>query len=215
MAKLRIAVDGPAGAGKSTVAKKIAKFKNLTYIDTGAMYRALTLKLLKNNISLDDITLIESILKNTDIDIIEGSIYLDKKNVDQEIRTPEVNENVSKIAAIPCVRERLVKLQRKIADNNDVIMDGRDIGTKVLPNAEYKFFITASIEERSKRRYKELIENGYESSLDEVIKKISERDKKDSERKIDPLKKSKDAILIDTTGKNIEEVLSLILEKLK
>ncbi|WIF94715.1 (d)CMP kinase [Caminicella sporogenes] len=211
MANLSIAIDGPAGAGKSTIAKKIALLKNLVYIDTGAMYRAFTLKLINKNIPLDNYDLIKEVLKDTEIDIVDGKIYLDNVNVSSEIRKPIINKNVSQIASIPFVREFLVKLQRKIAENNNVIMDGRDIGTKVLPYAKYKFFLTASIEERAKRRYKELKEKGYKCSLKDVIGEIANRDKMDSERKVDPLKKADDAILIDTTGKTIEEVINEIL----
>ncbi|RKD27707.1 cytidylate kinase [Caminicella sporogenes DSM 14501] len=211
MANLSIAIDGPAGAGKSTIAKKIALLKNLVYIDTGAMYRAFTLKLINKNIPLDNYDLIKEVLKDTEIDIVDGKIYLDNVNVSSEIRKPIINKNVSQIASIPFVREFLVKLQRKIAENNNVIMDGRDIGTKVLPDAKYKFFLTASIEERAKRRYKELKEKGYKCSLKDVIDEIANRDKMDSERKVDPLKKADDAILIDTTGKTIEKVINEIL----
>jgi cytidylate kinase len=213
--KISIAIDGPAGAGKSTLAKKIANLKNLLYIDTGAMYRAVTLKLLRENVPLDNYELVKRVLDNTIIEIINGSIFLDNVNVDKEIRTPKVNENVSKVAALPFVRETLVKLQRKIADKNNVVMDGRDIGTKVLPNAEYKFFITASIEERARRRYEELKKNGYHCSFNDIVKKIAERDKMDSERKLDPLKKADDAVIIDTTNKNIDEVINIILGKIE
>lgn len=212
VSNISIAIDGPAGAGKSTIAKRIAKIKNLVYIDTGAMYRAFTLKLINNNIPLDNYDLIKKVLENTKIDIIDGSIYLDEKNVDDEIRKPDVNKNVSKVAAIPFVRQALVKLQREIAEKNNVVMDGRDIGTRVLPNAKYKIFLTASIEERARRRYKELKEKGYECLLSDVINEIANRDKMDSERKFDPLKKADDAVLVDTTGKNIEEVVNDILE---
>lgn len=209
---ISIAIDGPAGAGKSTIAKKIAQIKNLLYIDTGAMYRAITLKLLNENISFDSKKIIEEVLKRTKIEFVDGSIFLDEANVDKEIREPKINENVSKIAALPFVRETLVKLQREIAEMNNVIMDGRDIGTRVLPNAKYKIFLTASIDERAERRFKELRAKGYECDYNEIANEIANRDKMDSERALDPLKKAEDAILVDTTGKNINEVIDIILD---
>ncbi len=215
MKNLAIAIDGPAGAGKSTIAKKISKIKNLTYIDTGAMYRAFTLKLLKGNIPFNDDNSIIEVLKNTKIEIHNNSIFLDGEKVDKEIRSPIVSENVSKIAALPYVRRELVKKQQEIAKYNNVIMDGRDIGTKVLPDAKYKFYLTADIKERAKRRYEELIQKGYKCSLEDIIKELSQRDKLDSERKHDPLKKADDAILIDTTGKSIEDVIEDILTIIK
>ncbi len=215
MAKVTIAIDGPAGAGKSTIAKRIAELKNLLYIDTGAMYRAITLKLLNNNVAIHDKDRIKTILENTKIEFIEGSIFLDDIRVDDEIREPRVNENVSEVAAIPLIRETLVGLQRKIAENNNVVMDGRDIGTRVLPDAKYKFFLTASIGERAERRYEELVKKGYGCNYEEVVKEITKRDKIDSERVLDPLQKAEDAILVDTTGKNIAEVIDIIMDEMK
>lgn len=212
--KVSIAIDGPAGAGKSTIAKRIAEVKKILYIDTGAMYRAITLKLLNNNISLEDNNMIIHILESTSIEFQEGSIYLDGINVDEDIRRPNINENVSEVAAIPCVRKALVDIQRKIAEISSVIMDGRDIGTRVLPKSKYKFFLTASVEERAKRRYIELKDKGYELSYEDVVLEISKRDKIDSERKVDPLKKAEDAILVDTTGKTIDEVVDNIIKKI-
>lgn len=211
MNKIAIAIDGPAGAGKSTIAKEIANINNLLYIDTGAMYRAATLKLLNSNISFDDKEKIEKILKNTKIEFSNGNIILDDINVNEEIREPRINESVSKVAAMPFIREILVSLQRGIAKDNNVIMDGRDIGTRVLPDAKYKFFLTASIGERAERRYKELIEKGYQCSYEETVDEIAHRDKLDSERTVDPLRKAEDAIIIDTTGKSINEVIDIIL----
>ncbi|MCG8538727.1 MAG: (d)CMP kinase [Clostridia bacterium] len=215
MAKVTIAIDGPAGAGKSTIAKRIAELKNLLYIDTGAMYRAITLKLLNNNVAIHDKDRIKTILENTNIEFIEGSIFLDDIRVDDEIREPRINENVSEVSAIPLIRETLVGLQRKIAENNNVVMDGRDIGTRVLPDAKYKFFLTASIGERAERRYEELVKKGYGCNYEEVVKEITKRDKIDSERVLDPLQKAEDAILVDTTGKNIAEVIDIIMDEMK
>lgn len=214
MSKVSVAIDGPAGAGKSTIAKRIADEKKILYIDTGAMYRAITLKLLDNKIDPADKEKVDETLENTKIQFLDGNIYLDDANVNQEIRSPRINENVSKVAAMQSVRKALVMLQRKIAENNSVIMDGRDIGTRVLPDAKFKFFLTASIEERAKRRYIELKENGYEYSYEDVVEEIIKRDKMDTERELDPLKMAEDAILVDTTGKNIDEVIEIIISKI-
>ncbi len=211
MNNLSIAIDGPAGAGKSTIARQIAEILNLIYIDTGAMYRAFTLKILTDNISLRDSNLIRKTLENTKIDIINTSVYLDKVKVDKEIRSPKINSMVSEVATLPFVRQVLVKMQQAIAKDNNVIMDGRDIGTRVLPNANFKFFITASIEERAKRRYKELIEKGYNCTIDDIISELSQRDRIDSQRSMDPLKKADDATVIDTTDKTIDDVINYIL----
>jgi len=212
MKNLTIAVDGPAGSGKSTISKKIARELNIVYIDTGAMYRALTLKILKNGISLFDKKELSETLENTTIDFRDNQIYLDGEKVDEEIRDNRINTNVSEVAKIKEVREKLVEIQRNIARNKSVIMDGRDIGSFVLPDASYKFYITASIEERGYRRYKELKEKGYDVDLELVIDEIRERDRIDSTREISPLVKCDDAIEIDTTDKTIEEVVSEILE---
>lgn len=212
MKNLTIAVDGPAGSGKSTISKKIARELNIVYIDTGAMYRALTLKILKNGISLFDKKELSETLENTTIDFRDNQIYLDGEKVDEEIRDNRINTNVSEVAKIKEVREKLVEIQRNIARNKSVIMDGRDIGSFVLPDASYKFYITASIEERGYRRYKELKEKGYDVDLELVIEEIRERDRIDSTREISPLVKCDDAIEIDTTDKTIEEVVSEILE---
>lgn len=213
---ISIAIDGPAGAGKSTISKLVAKKLNIEYIDTGAMYRAFTLKLLEKKIDLTDEFKILEELKNTSIDFIDGHIYLDSKIVDKQIRDNIVSKNVSNIAKIKEVREGMIKLQRKIAEGKDIIMDGRDIGTVVLPNAKFKFFIIASIEERAKRRYKDLIKKEEKNiSLEKVKKEIEKRDKIDSTRAIAPLKKSVDAIKIDTTNKSIDECVKLIVDIVK
>ncbi|MEY8303105.1 (d)CMP kinase [Anaerosalibacter bizertensis] len=210
---ISIAIDGPAGAGKSTISKLVAKKLNIEYVDTGAMYRAFTLKLLEEKIDLTDEFKILEELKNTSIDFIDGHIYLDSKIVDKQIRDNIVSQNVSNIAKIKEVREGMIKLQRKIAEGKDIIMDGRDIGTVVLPNAKFKFFIIASIEERAKRRYKDLIKKEEKNiSLEKVKKEIEKRDKIDSTRAIAPLKKSVDAIEIDTTNKSVNECVKLIVD---
>lgn len=212
MKNLTIAVDGPAGSGKSTISKKIAKKLNIVYIDTGAMYRALTLKILRNNISLYDKTELCKTLQNTSIDFRDNHIFLDGEKVDEEIRDNKISTNVSDVAKIKEVREKLVEIQRDIARNKSVIMDGRDIGSFVLPDANYKFYITASIEERGYRRYKELKEKGYNANLNIIIDEIRERDRIDSTREFAPLVKCADAIEIDTTDKTIEEVVTEMLE---
>ncbi len=211
MLKISIALDGPAGAGKSTIAKMIAKLKNLLYIDTGAMYRAVTLKIINLGISDGDITQIEEMLLNTIIDMVDEDIYLDGAKVTDNIRNPEVTKRVSSIAKIPRVRKRMVQLQREMAVKHNIIMDGRDIGTNVLPNATFKFFLTASLEERAKRRFEEMVKSGYDVTLGEIMFEIQNRDKVDSERDIDPLQKADDAKTIDTTNKDIDTVIKEIV----
>ncbi len=210
--RLIIAVDGPAGAGKSTIAKRVAQILNIEYIDTGAMYRALTLKVIKSNIGIDNIEEIIKLMESTTIEFINNHIYLDGKNVDKEIRENIISKNVSYIAKIKEVRLMMIKLQRQIAESTNLIMDGRDIGTIVLPHANYKFFVTASVEERARRRYIELTEEGKENiTYEQVLEEIKIRDKIDSTREIAPLKKSPDAYVIDTTNKTIEESVNEII----
>ena len=215
MKNLVIAVDGPAGAGKSTIAKIVADKLNINYIDTGAMYRAITYKVLTNNIDINDENAIVEVAKNSDIDFKDNNIYLDGKILKEEIRTPQVSHNVSNIAQIKDVRHLMVDVQRDIGNKSSVILDGRDIGSYVFPNADYKFYLVASPEERGERRYKELIKKGYETTLDEVINDVIRRDKIDSNREFAPLVKAKDAIEIDTTGKNIDNVVESVISKIK
>ena len=215
MKNISIAIDGPAGAGKSTIAKIIAKKLNIDYIDTGAMYRAFTLKLIKNNIDLEDLKTISSVLNNTSIDFNDNHIYLDGSIVDDEIRSNQISNRVSIVAKIEEVRERLVQLQKDIAKNKDIIMDGRDIGTSVLPNSKYKFFLTASVEERALRRFNELKTNSDTVELETIKKEIEKRDEIDKTREISPLIKSHDAIEIDTTNKSINDVVDIILSVVK
>ena len=210
-----IAIDGTAGAGKSTVAKLIAKKLNIDYIDTGAMYRAFTFKLINNKVDLNDIEKVIEILKTTSIDFKDNHIYLDHTIVDEEIRENNISNNVSKIATIKEVRERLVELQREIASNKSTVMDGRDIGSTVLKNAKYKLFLTASVNERASRRYEELKLKDSTISLDSVKEDIIKRDTMDSTREISPLVKCYDAIEIDTTDENIDETVERILEIIK
>ena len=211
MENIIIAVDGPAGAGKSTIAKRL----NINYIDTGAMYRAVTLKCLQNNVDVKDENAVIEMAKKTSIDFRDNNIYLDSKIVNDEIRTLEVSKNVSDVAKIKEVRYLMVDLQREIGKNNAVILDGRDIGSYVFPNADYKFFLVATPEERGKRRYIELKEKGYDGTLEDIINDIIRRDEIDSNREFAPLVKAEGAIEIDTTGKDIDQVVDLVLQKIK
>ena len=205
-----IAIDGPAGSGKSTIAKLIAEDLGLVYLDTGAMYRLVTLKALNEGI-LGNLDKIVKMLDDLRIDIKKNEFYLDDTNVSEEIRKPIVSENVSDIAVIREVREKMVDLQRKFSESKNVILDGRDIGTVVFPNADVKIFLIADAKERANRRYKELVSKGENVKTEEIYENILKRDKIDSTRKESPLKKANDAIEVDTTSKNIEEVKNEIL----
>ena len=205
-----IAIDGPAGSGKSTIAKLIAEDLGLVYLDTGAMYRLVTLKTLNDGI-LGNLDKIIKMLDNLNIDIKENGFYLDDIDVSEEIRKPIVSENVSDIAAIREVREKMVDLQRKFSESKNVILDGRDIGTVVFPNADVKIFLVADAKERANRRYKELVAKGENVRIEEIYENILKRDEIDSTRKESPLKKADNAIEVDTTSKNIEEVKNEIL----
>ena len=206
-----IAIDGPAGSGKSTISKLLTKELGFVYLDTGAMYRLFTLKILKEKISFSDSDKINELLEKLNINIENDRFYLDEKDVSEDIRKPDVAENVSKTAAIKEVREKMVNLQREFSKSKDVILDGRDIGTVVFPNADLKIFLVADPKERAERRFKELLSKGENISLDDIYENILKRDRLDSTREISPLKKANDAIEVDTTGKNIEEVKNLIL----
>ena len=214
MKNLVIAVDGPAGAGKSTIAKIIADKLNINYIDTGAMYRAVTYKVLQNNIDTTDEQAIIEVAKASEIDFKDNNIYLNGEILKDEIRTMEVSNNVSNVAKIKEVRYLMVDVQRNIGKVSSVILDGRDIGSYVFPNADYKFFLVATPEERGKRRYKELVNKGYDVNLEEIISDIIKRDEIDSNREFAPLVKADDAIEIDTTGKSINEVVQSVLSKI-
>ena len=207
-----IAIDGPGGAGKSTIAKLLAEKLNYLHLDTGAMYRAVTLAALRKNISFDEEEELVDLAKKINISFNEqGDIFLNDENISEEIRTAKVNNHVSQTAAIQGVREVLVEKQQQLAQKNKVVMDGRDITTVVLPTAEYKFYLTASLEERAKRRFEEVKNKNEDINFEEVKKSIARRDKLDSEREHSPLKKAEDAILIDTTDLSISEVLKKMI----
>jgi CMP/dCMP kinase len=213
--KLSIAIDGPAAAGKSTVAKIVAEKLSYIYIDTGAMYRALTYKTIKNGINLElDHSLIE-VLLSTEIQLLPSEngqmVFLDGQNVTNEIRSSEVTNTVSIVAKHKLVREEMVRRQKAFAKEGGVVMDGRDIGTHVLPNAEVKVFLLASVAERAIRRHEENLQKGFSSDLEKLKEEISLRDKIDSEREIAPLKKAEDAVEIDTTSLTIPEVVEKIM----
>lgn len=213
---IAIAIDGPAGAGKSTLARRLAKHKGFIYVDTGALYRAVGLKMLRNNISCDNLKAVEELLASTELDIrfVDGEqvVMLDNENVNGFIRTPEVSMMASDCSALPVVRAFLLDMQRGLAKRNSVVMDGRDIGTVVLPDARVKIFLTASPLARAKRRFKELIEKGQSVKLDEVLKDIEQRDYNDSHRDIAPLKQADDAALVDTTELDLEQSFLLLLK---
>ncbi|NLM44429.1 MAG: (d)CMP kinase [Clostridiales bacterium] len=205
-----IAIDGPAGAGKSTVAKLLSKKIGFTYIDSGALFRAITLKVLKLGIDINDINSIIKHAENSKIDFINNSIYLDGIDVSKDIRDDIINKNVSYIAMIPEIRKIIVNIQRKIAKNKNVVVDGRDIGTTVFPDAFIKFYLTASVDERARRRYNQYSDKT-KYSIEDIKNQIIHRDYIDSNRESSPLKQADDAILIDTTGKNIDEVVEEML----
>jgi CMP/dCMP kinase len=212
---ISIAIDGPAAAGKSTVAKIVAEKFSYIYIDTGAMYRAITYKAQMANINLEDEGALFQLLINTKIELFPGEngqlVYIDGKDVTNEIRSSDVTNYVSIVAKHKLIREEMVKRQQEFAVNGGVVMDGRDIGTFVLPNAEVKVFLLASVEERAQRRHLENIQKGYPSDLEKLKEEIAVRDKIDSEREIAPLRKAKDAIEIDTTSLSIHDVVDKIV----
>ncbi len=215
-----IAIDGPAGAGKSTVAKKLAQRMGFLYIDTGAMYRCLALKALDQGVAISDTAKIIALAKGVSIDLInnpDGSlkVLLDGKDVSEAIRKPRVTEVVSDVAKIKEVRQIMVELQRRMGVSKDSVMDGRDIGTVVFPNAQKKFYIDARFEERANRRYKEHKGLGNQASLEDVKNDLHNRDTIDSTREFSPLKKADDAIYVDTTDMSIEEVVAYLVDKVK
>ncbi len=216
---ISIAVDGPAGAGKSTVSKGVAKELGFIYVDTGALYRTLGLGMLRNNINTSDEKEIANYLKTVNVDIkyvnSEQKVFLNGEDVSDFIRTNEISMLASKISAKPVVRAFLLELQRDLARKNNVIMDGRDIGTVVLPNATLKIFLTADAEDRANRRYKELIARGEKVEFSEILADVNKRDYDDMHREIAPLKQAEDALLLDTTGNNLEQSIELLKKVIK
>ena len=209
----RIAIDGPSGAGKSTIAKAVAKALDIDYIDTGAMYRAIGYKMDRDGVPFDaDDPALAAMLENTDIDFAGGDIILDGEVVNDVIRTPEISMLASQCSALAPVREKLVEIQRGMGMRKSVIMDGRDIGTNVLKDAEFKIYLTASAEERASRRFKELQEKGETQTYEEVLADIKQRDYNDMTRELNPLRKAEDAIEVDTTGIGIDEVVDTVLD---
>ena len=211
----RIAIDGPSGAGKSTIAKAVAKALDIDYIDTGAMYRAIGYKMDKGGIPFEESAALDAMLESTDIDFVSGDIILDGEVVNSLIRTPEVSMLASQCSQLASVRTKLVEIQRGMGQKKSIIMDGRDIGTNVLKDAEYKIYLTASAEERASRRFKELQEKGENQTYEEVLEDIKQRDYNDMNRELNPLRKADDAIEVDTTGMNIDEVVAAVLDIVK
>jgi len=211
---INIAIDGPAGAGKSTLARAVAKRLGYIYVDTGALYRAVGLYVMEQGIDIYDAAAISAVLPMMEVDLKyvngEQRVYLCGENVSGAIRTPEVSKAASAVSALVAVRQHLFELQQNMAENNDVVMDGRDIGTLILPNAQVKIFLTASPEERARRRYNELVEKGMDIEYEVVLEEVNQRDYNDSHRDVAPLKPAEDSLIVDTTGLNLEESEELL-----
>lgn len=208
--KIRIAIDGPSGAGKSTIAKAVARELSIDYVDTGAMYRAVGLKMTRLGMPMEESDALQKMLDETEIDFSHGDVLLDGQVVSDLIRTPEMSMAASACSAFAMVRKKLVQLQQKMGQEKSIIMDGRDICEVVLPDAEFKYYLTASAEERARRRTAELIEKGENASFDQVLADIRTRDYNDSHRAVTPLRKAEDAVEIDSTAMTIDEVVSYI-----
>lgn len=214
-----IAIDGEAGTGKSTLAKNIAKKYNIVYMDTGAMYRCVTLDMLNKGISMDDTKKIQQMLDNIKIEIEnnngEDRFILNGEDVTKKIREKNVNDNVSQVSHIPVVRERMVELQRRLANGKKIVMEGRDIGTNVFPNAQVKIYLTASAQVKAKRRYEQNKENGINIPFEEIYNNVVFRDNNDKTSNVAPLKKADDAFELDTTNYTLDEVENIVVEKIK
>jgi len=212
---LIVAIDGPSGAGKSTLAKRVARELGFTYLDTGAMYRALALKILRQGLNLEDSAKLAELVDSTEIDLVESGgtlkVVLDGTNVSDLIRTPEVSQMASKGSAFPVVRKRMLNLQRRLGKKGNVVAEGRDIGTVIFPHADVKIYLDASVEERARRRYEELRKAGREISFDDTVREMEERDKRDTERELAPLRKAEDAVVIDSSALDAEEVAETVL----
>ena len=217
--RLIIAIDGPSGAGKSTLAKRLAKELNFIYLDTGAMYRALALKVLREGVDLADDARLAELIRGTEIDLAEKEgwlvVLLDGRDVASEIRTPEVSQMASKVSALRIVRERMLELQRAMGRRGSVVAEGRDIGTVIFPQAEVKIFLDASVRERARRRCDEIKAAGRAVDLAETLHEIEERDRRDSEREIAPLRKADDALMIDSSSVNAEAVAARVLAEIQ
>jgi len=219
MNMIAIAIDGPAGAGKSTIARKVAETLGYIYVDTGALYRAIGFCLVSENIDTDNIEAVEELLKKTKVNIVyidnEQRVLLNGKDVSEKIRTPQVSMMASKCSAVPSVRKFLLELQQKLAREHNVVMDGRDIATVVLPKAKIKIFLTADATDRAKRRYDELILKDSNVKFEDVLADLKQRDYNDSHREIAPLKPADDSIMVDTTGNTLQESIELITNIVK
>lgn len=212
MKTFSVAIDGPAGSGKSTVARQLANKLHLTYLDTGAMYRAIAWQTLEQQVDLKDENALANIAKKTEFAVDAEGLLINGERMDEVLRTPEVSRLASEVAKNPQVRSILVSKQQQIANDHSVVMDGRDIGTVVLPNADIKIFLTASIEERAQRRYRELTQKGYSITQKQLREEIRLRDENDRNRAASPLKRAEDAILIDTTHRSIHEIVAQIMD---
>lgn len=219
MSALIIAIDGPSAAGKSTLAKRLAKDLGFTYLDTGAMYRALALKVLRESIDIGNDAALTKLMDGTEIDLVEKGgklqVLLDGEDVSEEIRTPEVSQMASKASALKVVRHGLLVLQRAFGRRGNVVAEGRDIGTVVFPDAEVKIYLDASAEERARRRVEELRKTGRQVSLDETLREMGERDKRDSERDLAPLRKANDAIALDSTALDAETLAQTVMQRIR
>lgn len=209
---LRVAIDGPGGTGKSTIAKAVAERFGIEYIDTGAMYRSIALKSVREEISADDEQAVREMLDSTEIDFRDGKVWLDGEDVGGLIRTNEISMAASNISKLPCVRAKVDELSKRLAATKNVVMEGRDIGTAVIPDAEVKIFMTADPEVRAKRRYDQLIEQGKEADLEKIAEEIKQRDYQDSHRELNPLKQAEDAVFLDSTDLTIEENIDAVAE---
>lgn len=214
-----IAIDGPSGAGKSTLAKRLAEDLGFIYLDTGAMYRALALKVLREGVDLADDARLAALVKSTEIDLQEDRgkprVILDGRDVAPDIRTPEVSQMASKVSAVKSVRARMLDLQRAMGERGSVVAEGRDIGTVIFPQAEVKIFLDASVRERARRRHAELRSAGREVEFEATLREMEERDKRDSERDLAPLRKAEDALLIDSSSASADEVAKKVLAKIR
>jgi cytidylate kinase len=216
---LIVAIDGPSGAGKSTLAKRLARELGFTYLDTGALYRALALKLLRQGLDLDDQSKLAALVDSTEIDLIDSSgnlkVLLDGVEVSDLIRTPEVSQMASKVSAFPVVRKRMLDLQRALGRKGSVVVEGRDIGTVIFPNADVKIYLDASVNERARRRYEELVKAGRDVLFEDTVQEIEERDKRDSERDLAPLRKAEDAFAIDSSALSADAVAEQVMRTIK